>query len=670
VEQICRIGLDTSKRFFQLHGVNAAEKVVLRKKLRRQEMVAFFEKLAPTVIGIEACGASHHWARLLRSIGHEVKLIAAQLVKRYVKRGKNDTADAEALCEAMSRPTMRFVPMKTAEQQAALMLVGLRDRLIRNRAQLSNAIRGYAADAQHGSVDQLGLGVSVIGTALFLVVSLTIGQRIVSALIRWSNDNFVSELPVITTILVLMGAMALATHAIGVHTVLGAFVAGILVGRSPILTEHIRDNLRGLIVALFMPVFFGVAGLTADLTVLRNPSLLLFAGGLILIASLGKFGGAFLGGSLSGLSHRDAFVLGCGMNARGSTEVIVATIGLSMGALNQTLYTMIVAMAFVTTMAMPPTLRWALARLPITPEEHDRLAREAFEAKGFVANLERLLLRVDRSANGQFASRLAGLLSAWRRMPITVLELGTDDPVREQAPGVVRSSETVIKKAAETAGAQDGEEVQGGADVTMRRRDGAAEQAVALEARKGYGLLLIGVGKTTAPEGGFHREMARLAASFDGPLVVVEARAAHLEDPSTANLNILVPVSGTDASRRALEVALTIARSGAAPVTLLYVSGKPKRDARRHGLSGRLRYTENAVLSEAVRLADEYQIAAQTVVRRDLPIEDAIAEQVKRGGHDLVVLGVRPRPGQRLFFGDVAADLLERSTSSVMFVAS
>jgi transposase len=146
VEQISRIGMDTSKHFFQLHGVNAAEKVVLRKKLRRKEMVAFFKALAPTVIGIEACGASHYWARLLRSFGHEVKLIAPQLVKPYVKRGKNDGADAEALCEAMSRPTMRFVPVKTAEQQAALMLVGIRDRLIRNRTQLANAIRGYAAE--------------------------------------------------------------------------------------------------------------------------------------------------------------------------------------------------------------------------------------------------------------------------------------------------------------------------------------------------------------------------------------------------------------------------------------------------------------------------------------------------------------------------------------------
>jgi transposase len=138
--------MDTSKHIFQLHGVNAAEVPVLRKKLRRKEMVTFFEKLAPTVIGIEACSASHQWARLLQSFGHSVKLIAPQLVKPYVKRGKNDAADAEALCEAMSRPTMRFVPVKTAEQQAALMLVGVRDRLIRNRTQLTNAIRGYAGE--------------------------------------------------------------------------------------------------------------------------------------------------------------------------------------------------------------------------------------------------------------------------------------------------------------------------------------------------------------------------------------------------------------------------------------------------------------------------------------------------------------------------------------------
>jgi transposase len=146
MEDITRIGMDTSKHVFQLHGVDAAEKPVLRKTVRRKDMAAFFGALPPTLVAIEACGASHHWARLLGSFGHEVKLIPPQYVKPYVKRGKNDAADAEALCEAVSRPTMRFVPAKSAEQQAGLMLMGVRDRLIRNRTQLANAIRGHAAE--------------------------------------------------------------------------------------------------------------------------------------------------------------------------------------------------------------------------------------------------------------------------------------------------------------------------------------------------------------------------------------------------------------------------------------------------------------------------------------------------------------------------------------------
>ena len=146
MEQIIRIGMDTSKHIFQLHGVDAAERPVLRKRFGRKQMVAFFAELPPTVIGIEACGAAHYWARTLGEFGHEVKLIAPQHVKPYVKRNKNDRRDAEGLCEATGRPTMRFVPVKTAEQQAALMLTGLREQMVARRTQLSNAIRGYAAE--------------------------------------------------------------------------------------------------------------------------------------------------------------------------------------------------------------------------------------------------------------------------------------------------------------------------------------------------------------------------------------------------------------------------------------------------------------------------------------------------------------------------------------------
>jgi transposase len=156
MDQIIRIGMDTSKHFFQLHGVDAAERPVLRRKLRRHEVVAFFTRLPPTVIGMEACGAAHYWARVLTELGHTVKLIAPQHVKPYIKRNKNDGRDAEGLCEAVSRPTMWFVPVKTAEQQAALMLTGMRERLVARRTQLANSIRGYAAE--FGLTAPTGLG--------------------------------------------------------------------------------------------------------------------------------------------------------------------------------------------------------------------------------------------------------------------------------------------------------------------------------------------------------------------------------------------------------------------------------------------------------------------------------------------------------------------------------
>src|SRR6202167_457546 len=244
------------------------------------------------------------------------------------------------------------------------------------------------------------LAKTLISTALFLVASYTIGRWLVFQLIRWVNDTFVSEYAVITAILIVMCCMALITQAIGVNTVLGAFVAGVLVGDSPILSRQIQDGLRGFITSFMMPIFFGLSGLTTDLTILRNPELLLLTAGFVVVSSLGKFSGAFIGGRIGGLSARESLAIGCAMNARGSTEVIVATIGLSMGALTQNLYSMIVAMAVLTTMAMPRLLRWAWERVPLDKEEQQRLENEELDEKGFVSAFERLLITADESANG------------------------------------------------------------------------------------------------------------------------------------------------------------------------------------------------------------------------------------------------------------------------------
>src|SRR5450631_505485 len=144
--QVSTIGLDLAKNVFQVHGIDADEKVVVRKQLRRSQVLAFFKALPPCLVGMEACATSHYWARELTKLGHEVRLMPAKDVKAYVKRNKNDAADAEAICEAVRRPTMRFVRVKTTEQQGRLMQHRTRDLLMRQRTQLINALRAHLAE--------------------------------------------------------------------------------------------------------------------------------------------------------------------------------------------------------------------------------------------------------------------------------------------------------------------------------------------------------------------------------------------------------------------------------------------------------------------------------------------------------------------------------------------
>jgi transposase len=143
---ITTIGLDLAKSVFQVHGIDASGAVVIRKTLRRPQVMPFFAKLPPCIVGMEACGTSHHWARELMKLGHQVRLMPPAYVKPYVKRGKTDANDAEAICEAVTRPTMRFVSAKSREQQAALALHRTRELLVKERTQLVNMIRGLLAE--------------------------------------------------------------------------------------------------------------------------------------------------------------------------------------------------------------------------------------------------------------------------------------------------------------------------------------------------------------------------------------------------------------------------------------------------------------------------------------------------------------------------------------------
>jgi Kef-type K+ transport system membrane component KefB/nucleotide-binding universal stress UspA family protein len=538
--------------------------------------------------------------------------------------------------------------------------------------------------ASAGSVDLWTVGRAVIGTGLFMALSFTLGRRLVFEAIRWTNDNFKSEFPVITAILIIMIAMALITDWIGVKDVLGAFVAGILVGGSPILTRHIDEQLRGLITALFMPVFFGLAGLSADLTVLKNPQLALLTVGLIAIASIGKFSGAFVGGKLGGLSRPEALALGCGMNARGSTEVIVATIGLSMGVLSQNLFTLIVTMAVITTLAMPPMLRWSLRRLPMGRKERLRLRREELDARGFVTNLERLLLAADDSPNGKFASRLAGAVAGSGGKPTTIVELGTGNgrkkngkssdekpdgnPDAESETADAESGDTAhaVKNAAKdttTLESHPDEEKPGSVNVITRARE--TPDAIADEARKGYDFLIVGAAKTHDPKGGFARDVSRIVNGYEGALAIVDLPPRAKEALREGAGRILVPINGTEVSRRAAEVAMTLARADDADVTALYVTRSTK-DGRRRRASRRHEY---GVLKDIAALADRYDVTLRSTTRTNIAPDEAILREAKRG-YDLIVLGVSRRPGDALFFGNTAAVVLDHATTAKLFVAS
>jgi len=169
MNEITRVAIDTSKSVFTLHGVDGGGRAVLRRNLRRKDVLAFFEKLPPAEVVLEACGGSHYWGRSLAALGHRVRLIPAQYVKPFVKRGKNDRNDAEAICEAASRPGMHDVGIKSAESQGRAMLLSVRELLVRQRTQMVNALRGHAAEmglvAAQGDKGLAALRAAIAGDA-------------------------------------------------------------------------------------------------------------------------------------------------------------------------------------------------------------------------------------------------------------------------------------------------------------------------------------------------------------------------------------------------------------------------------------------------------------------------------------------------------------------------
>lgn len=523
-------------------------------------------------------------------------------------------------------------------------------------------ISGIAA---HGSVDLKSVGASIGGTALFLAFCLTIGQRLVARLIVWVNDHMTIDVPVITAILVVMLALALTTDLIGVHTALGAFVAGIMVGQSPILTEHIENELRGFIFAFFAPVFFAVAGLGMDLRTLMDPTLLLFTVAVIAVASVGKFVGALAGGRLGGLTTLESLALATGLNARGSTEVIIASIGLAMGALSKELYTMIVAMAVVTTMAMPPMLRWMMKRVPLGEEEAKRLEKEEAEVDQSLPKMERALVYVDDSPNGRLAARLAGLFAARQQVLTTVIEANGQshkekaNGKKEKAPEQAPSSDHL------TEAARAGAEPPKAAESLVTLRPAPSESALQREIARGYDIAFVGLEHPFNPASQFERRLQELVDSFDGP-VAIAVNGAGAAGPADVPLDILLPTSGTADARLATEIALALAHATKGTVGALHVF-EPQEDTA--VLRGRARRPGISLLVDAHRLGKRSGVPVKGLTATNARPEREIRRTLRGGRFDLVVLGTSLRQGETKFLGPRTSSLLRGTRTPALVIA-
>ncbi len=529
-----------------------------------------------------------------------------------------------------------------------------------------------AGIAAHGTVSWSTAATSVGGAALFLAVSFTIGRRVVANIIRWTNDNLIIEVPVITAILLVMLVMALTTDMIGVHTALGAFVAGMLVGQSPILTEHIEGELRGFVLAFFSPVFFAVAGLGMDLRSFTDPTLLAYTLAVVLVASIGKFLGALAGGRIGGLSGRESLALATGLNARGSTEVIIASIGLSMGVLSNQLYTMIVAMAIITTLAMPPTLRWMLARVPMGDDETKRLEKEEAEENETVPKMERALVYLDDSPNATLAAQLAGAFAAGQQVLTTVIHLpapeGAEDAL--QRPGletVVLAARSVLEQAPATK--QNGDSAGSAKlklDELVQAKPAAAANVIEKEVAKGYSIVFVGIDQPLSDTGQrFDAQLATLIHAFAGPVAIALNGSRSTCEPGNG-LRILVPTGGTAHARLATELALALAKATNGRLTVLHVFATQgdtdllRGRARRQGLS---------VLVDARRLGKRSGVQVEALTTMNSQPEIAIRRAASGGRYDLMVLGASLRLGDLKFLGPGSETLVRAISIPILLVA-
>jgi Kef-type K+ transport system membrane component KefB len=506
--------------------------------------------------------------------------------------------------------------------------------------------------AAHG-IPLRRLGFSLAGTGAFAALCFAWGPRACRALLAWVDDHLGGPEAPTTAVLLLGLAGAAVTQALHLEAFLGAFLVGIQLARVPRARAVLADRLGSLTVAVFAPLFFATAGLRVDAAALARPTLLGITLLLVVVASVGKFLGAYGGARLAGLGAPMATALGVGLNARGAVEIVVASVGLSLGVLAAPAYAMVVVVAVATSVLTPPLLRAALRRLPRDETEERRLAREAFAAQSYLHRLGRLLVPVRDGRYALAAADVVAHLCAGREVEAVALHVAAE-PAEPPAWLAARLGTSAgLRWTFRTVPPGDG-----------------VPQAILAEAARGYDLLVLGAPDGPVARGTFGPLVDHVVARAPCAVLVLRARPWR---SGTADLaRIVVPTKGTAAERRAAELALAIARgTGARVVALAVVEPSPLGWAGQGG-DAHLEAAAWAAARELVALGREgFDVVVEPEVRwaTQHPVAWEIAQAAARPDDLLLLTAERRSSGGELYAGRTVSQVvrLARGPLAVLF---
>ena len=496
--------------------------------------------------------------------------------------------------------------------------------------------------ASSGKVSPLVAGRSILSVLAVLLIAYTLGRKLVSAVIRALDNQIGGDLVKITALMAFALCFGAITQVLKLEAVLGAFIAGILVGQVKRFDDRLRHIFETVALGVFAPVFFAASGLRVDLGKLAEPKVLGVGFVVLAIALVGKFVGAYAGARATKLGHWEALSLGAGMNARGAMEIIVATIGLSRGILTPEMYSIILMVAIVTSLMAPPILRWTLAHVQPSEEEKERLEAEGRRKESFVGNLKRVLLPVRGEGESDLAAKVVGLLVAEEDVEVTSLYLqqnGDDESVE-------RVKETI-------------EAQIDNARTQVKEEEDQPSEVILTEAKKGYDLLALAARerRTSGGESSlFDRFIDDIIQESPIPIMVVSSRA---DGDGVAGIDglvdghILVPTSGSQYDRYAAEVAFAVAARCGTDVDVVHVVSGPQHTMR----MGNADAIDHAmeIGEDLVKKIAELGRTMGATVNTDVLVADqpehAIVERAERRANLIVLASSRRPVSQRAFFG-------------------